>query len=166
MQALKLLLLSMVLSSYLVHADAPLFRDGTLKIPAVVSLQGDEVAYYGDVTLELTDGQEFRLREASPRTLATIDAMSVTVVETLPTSVELELSGVFSDPCVHLEPISVSRNGNDFHVVVAEVPPDPAALCIAQVVPFDVTVSLDVTGLAAGNYLVHVNGDVIDFDLD
>lgn len=30
MQALKLLLLSMVLSSYLVHADVPLFRDGTL----------------------------------------------------------------------------------------------------------------------------------------
>lgn len=165
MQSLKLFLFATALTSSLAYGEPPVYRDGVLKIPSVVTLDGDEVKYFGDVILHLTNGQEFRLMEANPRTLATIDTMSVTVMESLPPSVVLELAGVYSDPCVSLEPISVTRDGNEFHVVVAEVPPDPAALCIAMVVPFEVSVPLDVTGLDSGNYLVYVNRNVIDFDI-
>jgi hypothetical protein len=166
MRNLKLLLAAAALTSSLAYGDTAIFRDGVLHVPAVVNLGGDQVHYFGDVTLEVVNGREFRLMEAHPRTLATIDAMSVTVIETEPVSVTLELAGVFSDPCVSLEPISVTREGNTFQVVVAEVPPNPAAICIAAVVPFEVEVPLDVSGLFAGNYLVYVNGDVIDFDLE
>lgn len=166
MQSLKLLLAVATFTGTLAHAEPALFHNGVLSIPAVVTLDGDQVKYFGDVTLRQINDREFRLLEAGPRTLATIDSMSVTVIELDPVTVTLEVAGVFSDPCVSLEPVSVTRLDNKFYVAVAEVPPDPAALCLAAVVPFQAEIPLDVTGLVAGNYLVYVNGDVIDFDLD
>ena len=52
------------------------------------------------------------------------------------------------------------RSGNTFHVVLAETPLDPLALCMSllAVTEFDVEVPLDLTGLAAGTYEVIVNG--------
>lgn len=166
MRSFKLLLVISALTGSLAYGETALFREGVLTIPGLVHLDGVNVEYYGDVTLQQVEGREFRLLEAHPRTLATINAMSVTVIELEPVSVTLELAGVFSDPCVSLEPISVNRIDNTFYVAVAEVPPDPAALCLAAIVPFEVSFPLDVSGLGAGNYLVYVNGDVIDFDLD
>jgi len=168
MHSLKLLLVATALTSSVAVADgdAAVFRDGALKIPAVVNLDGDQVEYYADVTVEQLNGLDFRLLGAVPRTLATIDAMSVTVMQTLPVTATLELAGVFSDPCVTLEPVSVTREDNTFHVVVAEAPPNPAALCLAAVVPFEKSVPLDVTGLTAGNYRVLVNGKLLEFELE
>ena len=142
------------------------FRDSMLEISEAVVLTDESYQYFKHVRLQVLPSGQLALVSAEPRTLAQVQELAVAVLFTEPVEVELTVSGVFSDPCVQLEPVSVTREGNTFYVVLAETAPDPAATCVAQVVPYEITIPLDVTGLPLGNYLVLVNGDDIDFDLE
>jgi len=159
------LILGLVPSAY---GNPAVLRDSVFTIDEAVLINGESFEYFKHVRLQLSPAGELIVLDAETRNLAEVKELNVVVSYTLPVQVELEVSGDLHDSCAHLEPVSVSRAGDDFHVVVAETAPDPAALCLpyANPVPYAVTVPLDVTGLTTGNYRVVVNGENIDFDLE
>ena len=60
----------------------------------------------------------------------------------------------------------MARRDNTFFVVVGETPLQTLVACAQVTEPFDITLPLDVKDLPAGDYLVVVNGDEIDFTID
>lgn len=155
-----------LLAAPLALAKPAVFRNSQLEISEAVVLAGESYQYFKHVHLQVLPSGQLALVNAEPRTLAQVRELAVAVFFTEPAEVELTVSGEFSDPCVELEPVSVTRDGNTYHVVLAETAPNPAATCLAQVVPYEISIPLDVAGLPLGNYRVLVNGDEIDFDLE
>ena len=84
--------------------------------------------YYRNVTLEANQDGTIEITAADPASLVFVEAVEVEVV------VNLRVSGNKSVPCVELEPPAISREGNDFTVLLAETElPDDIALLGAMV---------------------------------
>lgn len=77
-------------------------------------------------------------------------------------------SGMLSAPCALLATPQVQRRGREFRLLLAEAGSAPELRCntlTGTTTPFAVSVPLDIEGLAAGSYRVHVNDLVLDFVL-
>ena len=149
-----------------VVADAAIYRDNMLMIPAGAVINASGGFYYKDIVLQADANGRLTVVSASPRPLVHVDNVKPTVVETLDNrTVEVALAGYKSVPCVALEKVAVSRKNDVFTVLVAETVMGPAESCIAIVSPFDIKVPLDVTGLRAGTYKVVANGKEATFVL-
>ncbi len=148
-----------------VLAEPALFLDNVLSIDEGIVIQGQEARYYSDIRLVLTPNGDFHAIAAETRNLVHLDEISVTVIETNPVQVELEVTGSRSNPCVDVDTI-VTRKGNTFYVVLTETPLQTLVACAQVIDPYQDTIPLDVKDLPAGNYQVLVNGLEIDFDLD
>ena len=160
-----LFLLLLCLTTVAYGAPAVL-RDSVLTIDEGVIISGEEGHYFGNIRLLAVPDDGFQVLDAEPRNLAWIEEVSVAVVQ--PAALihaELLISGYKSIECVELEPVAVTHQGNQFHVLVAETPPDPAATCIQGLAPFEINVPLDVAGLPAGDYQILVNGHAASFRL-
>jgi hypothetical protein len=115
--------------------------------------------YYGDVRFTGNPDGSFTLVDAKRRNLAEVDTATVSVDATV-AQAEVEARGLLSIACVALEEPAVVRDGNTFHVVLAETTMAPDAVCMALVAytPFRAEVTLDLRGLEPGAYVVNVNG--------
>ena len=165
LQVLVTGLLVGVLQSANAQADGVLYLDNELTINDAIVMEGDKPRYYQQVRLAMEPNGDFRVVDAVEKQLAYVEELSVAVIETNPVEVELGIAGYKSTPCVELN-TAVTRKGNTFFVVVGETPLQTLVACIQVTDPFDITLPLDVKGLSAGEYLVVVNGDEIDFTLD
>lgn len=96
---------------------------------------------------------------------AGIESVEVMILESFPVQVHLLVSGYLSDGCTSLHEITQEREGNEFKVTIATLR-DPEAICTMALVPFEETVVLDVEGLEAGDYAVHVNDYTTRLTLD
>ena len=147
------------------NAQPAIYQDGVLSIPQGAVIVGDEPAYYTSIQLADDGAGNFRLLAAQPNHLVHIDSVDVLILESSPLQVQLGVSGYTSNPCVELLTPAVSRKDNVFTVVLAQsqslLGPDVA--CIAVTDPFEIFISLDVLGLAAGTYTVRVNGVTVEF---
>lgn len=150
-----------------VLADAAIYRDDKLLIPAGAVINASGQFYYKDIVLQANANGSLKVLSASPRPLVHVDSVNPTVVETQDSrSVEVAIAGNKSVPCVSLEQVAVSRKDAVFTVLVAETVMGPAESCIAIVSPFDIKVPLDVSGLRAGTYKVVANGKEATFVLN
>lgn len=149
------------------QAEVPVYRDQQLELPSAVVLTDAGPVYYGDVRFTANADGSFTLVEAKRRNLAQVDANTVAIDRSAPGQVSVAAGGVLSIACVALEEPAVVREGNTFHVALAETAMDPLALCMSFVAftRFDVDVPLDLTGLEAGTYTVIVNGVETSFTL-
>jgi hypothetical protein len=146
-------------------ADSALYKDNELTISDAIVMGGDKPEYYRQVRLEVLENGDFRVIDAVEKQLAYIEELSVSVFFTDPVEVELGVVGYMSNPCVEMN-TTIARRDNTFYIAIGETPLQTLVACAQVIEPFDITLPLDVKGLQAGDYLVVVNGDEIDFTLD
>lgn len=96
---------------------------------------------------------------------ATVDAISIVILESFPVQVNVNVSGYLGDGCTTLGDITTNKEDNTFFVnITTKRPAD--AICTQQLVTFEEGILLDVEGLAAGIYTVNVNGVTDSFVLE
>jgi inhibitor of cysteine peptidase len=85
---------------------------------------------------------------------ATVEQMVVNVMESFPVQISVQLEGYLPDGCTEIHEITTAREGQIFTVSIITRHPAGDVACTQAIVPFEETVSLDVEGLAAGEYTV------------
>lgn len=158
-------LLASVLGINSAAADSVLYKDNELTISDAIVMEGDTPSYYKEVRLEALANGDFRVVEAVEKQLAYIEELSVSVLESNPVQVELNVVGYLSNPCVEMH-TTVARRGDTFFVAIGETQLQTLVACPQVIEPFDITLPLDVKDLPSGDYRVVVNGDEIDFMLE
>ena len=89
---------------------------------------------------------------------ADVQSVEIQSLETDPVLVNAIIRGQLPDAgCTTISSIDQGRVGNTIHVTVSTAT-DPMALCAQALTPFEQVVSLDVSGLTPGNYMVSING--------
>lgn len=141
------------------------FKDSILSIKEGIVVLDNEISYYRNLQLELKDSGDFRVVEGEHLAPAEVTELSVTVLFTDPPQVELQVVGNKSTPCIDLK-TAVTRTGNTFYFAVAESPQQTFDVCVQVLEPYDITTDLDVSDLGPGDYIVKVNDDEIDFELE
>jgi hypothetical protein len=148
-------------------AGPAIYKSGTLTIPSGALFTDSRQEYYQDIVLETDVAGNLTLVSAKALPKVTVETV-VTAVEETPgnIAVSLTVSGYKSVPCTALQDAAINRSGTHFTVVLAESVLGPAESCIAIIDPFELEVPLDVSGLAAGEYTVDVNGTEGSFTLE
>lgn len=157
---------TVVIFSQLSFAQPAIYRDGVLLIPEAAVTDPDDPAYYTNVQLQADGDGNLQIIDAEPTNPVFINEVSIAIMESFPVQVSAMVSGWKSTPCVELLTPAVDRKDKLFTVVMAETVLGPHQSCIAVTEPFESTISLDVLGLAAGTYVVNVNGVTAEFTLD
>lgn len=148
------------------NAQPANYQNQSLQILQAVALGQDGPAYFADVKLSTNPDGSLSVVDATLQNLVMVDSVDVLLLESFPVQVSITVAGNKSVPCVELQPVAVSREGDLFTVVIAETSLGPAETCIAVLDPFEPSVALDVLGLSAGTYRVNVNGTEAQFSLD
>jgi len=110
------------------------FTNNVLTVPGVGVVDGDTSSFYADVELSYEGDGMFRITEAQDRSLVAIEEISVSILESFPVQVSVNVDGYKSVPCVELLEPAVTRDGNNFTVILAESqlgPADEQQTCIA-----------------------------------
>jgi inhibitor of cysteine peptidase len=96
--------------------------------------------------------------------LANVEKVDVMILESFPVQVRVTASGNLPDGCTKINEVDVAQEGETFNVTITTRRPLDQE-CTEALVPFEETFPLDVLGLAAGTYVVDVNGVTGTFDL-
>ncbi len=91
---------------------------------------------------------------------ATVEGLSVIVLESFPVQVSVTLDGYLPDGCTSIQEITAVREEQTFTVDIITKRAEDVA-CTMAIVPFEETISLDTIGLPAGQYTV-VSGEFSD----
>lgn len=158
--------ISALLCAPMADADTAVYREGELYLPQGMVIQDGGDQYYRHIRFKAQSDGSLKLQAAEPRNLATVEELELGVFYSDPISVELKVTGYLQLACLDLEPVAVHRTGNTFHVLIAETPFDPQYICPQGTSSFEINIDLDASSLAAGYYLVFVNGMEIDFMLE
>ena len=96
---------------------------------------------------------------------AIIEDLQITILESFPVQVNAVIRGSLPDGCTSIRETNPIRDGQTFNLqILTERPAE--AVCRPALVPFEKTVSLDVTGLPAGTYTVEAGDQSATFSLD
>ena len=163
----KLLICTAALAGLCAQALAapPVYQNGELSLDHAVVIRAGEGLYYRDLSFARTTEGTWRLSDATPAQLAVVEEVSVVAEATLPPLVTVTLEGYKSLPCVGLEPVGISQQGKQFHVVLAETEIPPNVRCITIIEPFTHSFELNTRGLEPGEYQVIANGVTTEFTL-
>lgn len=82
-----------------------------------------------------------------------------------PIPVFVDIGADLPDRCAQVEFVEVIQDGTSFNIYVGTRPSTDES-CMVDTVPFRMKVPLNVVGLPAGSYSVHVNSVSADFQLD
>lgn len=101
------------------------------------------------------------------RSVAAIDSLSVTVLETFPAQAQVELVGWLPDACTEIELVEETTVPPEKRVEleVATVR-DPGLACAQAIEGFRLQVRLDIFGFAEGSYVVAAGGHEADFEIE
>jgi hypothetical protein len=147
--------------------ETAVYKDGSLLLDELISIddvRGDR--YLKQVHLKNDRWGRFIIAGSQTRPLAMLDTVELEVLYGATVEVELQVIGNKRNPCVELEPVASRRVGDTFHVLIAETPQYLLMMCAQVLEPFELTVSLDATGLKPGDYRVKVNNEVLHFSID
>ena len=148
------------------QAEPAIHFNGEIRIHSgIVHLRGNDQYYKNIIMFAGPDGA-IRLIYGKKRRLALLDELELNVVYGAGVDVELTIGGSISNGCVELERTAISRDGDVFHVLVAETPPDPWVYCTQALQPFSITVNLDAGDLQPGEYTVMVNNEPMAFTVE
>ena len=145
-------------------AQTAIFEGDTLTIP-YTAIMSDNPSFYSEVVLQTQSDGSMQVMDYQANPLVMVDEVVVTILESFPPQVQVTVRGNKSVPCVELLPEAISYSGNAFTVALAESVLGPAESCIAVLDPFELSISLDVADLPAGDYNVSVNGVTANFQL-
>lgn len=165
MSHLKLLTI-LALSSMISLAAAdnlPTFDNNVLMIPVVNTLE--EAGKYEHIQFKLAeDGRWDLIRFVEPKQ-ATVETISINILESFPVQVHVTVMGYLPNGCFGLGETHVVNDGNQFNIVINMNELQTLVACAQALVPFEITVPVDVYGLQAGTYHVNVNGVTESFEL-
>ena len=147
------------------HAEPVLFIDNILRLDDVIVQEGKTTRFYQQVQLAPSKDGNFKVLAGVEKSLATVTAKSVNILQTTPVQVALEVSGYMDTPCIQLE-TAVTRRDDVFYVVLAQTPLQTLVPCIQVIEPFERVLTLDVSDLSFGDYTVLVNNQSIAFRLE
>lgn len=85
---------------------------------------------------------------------ATVEQLTVNMMESFPVQVNVILDGYLPDGCTEIDEITSSLDDQTFTIDVVTRKPAGDVACTMAIVPFEVTHELDVEGLQAGEYTV------------
>jgi hypothetical protein len=108
--------------------------------------------------------------EATPLTeplygLANVESLEILTEESTTEEVRVRLRGLLPNGCTEIDEIIRQQEGSVFTLAVSTVQ-EPGQDCTEALVPFDETITLDVSGLETGSYSVKVNDLEGSFNLD
>ena len=97
--------------------------------------------------------------EPSPvASAAVVESIEIQILESFPVQVNAVVRGNLPDAgCTTIKSVDQVREGNTFKITLVTTT-DPLALCAQALTPFEQVIPLDVRDLAAGTYVVNVNG--------
>lgn len=144
-----------LLTSTAFAEEAPTFQDSTLSIPRIDTVT--KVGQFQNAQFKQAKDGRWDLLSVTETKLATIEADSVLVTNTKPAQAFVKASGYFPSGCYGLGSINVRKKDNLFEVAIHQVELQTFAVCTQALVPFNVTVPLDIYGSASGTYQVSVN---------
>lgn len=145
-----------------VNADTVFFDGTVMHVPELLVFQEERPQLLKQVELQKKKANSFELVHAGDLDYANVQSISADSEIVSGDPLVVDLSGEKSLECVTLNPVSVSRLGNDFHLVVTEQPVPAHVSCIAVTAPFTLTGTIETTSLAAGTYGIHAHGLHID----
>lgn len=93
---------------------------------------------------------------------AIIESVDVLILESFPLQVRISITGSLPDGCTTVYNAESTREDNRFSVRIFTLR-DRDAMCTQALVPFKVSVPLDVFGLSAGSYRVMVYDFITEF---
>jgi inhibitor of cysteine peptidase len=96
--------------------------------------------------------------------LALVDNVDALIMESFPVQVRAVVTGDLPDGCTEFGEWMVVRDGDRFVIEIPTVRPADA-VCTEALVPFEISVPLEVLGLSAGTYTVDANGVTTTFEL-
>lgn len=97
--------------------------------------------------------------------VAVVESIEIQILESFPVQVHAVVRGNLPDAgCTTIKSVDQVRDGNTFKITLVTTT-DPLALCAQALTPFEQVIPLDVKDLAAGTYVVNVNGVEQSFDL-
>ena len=100
-----------------------------------------------------------------PASVATVESVEVHILESMPVQVQIVVRGQLPDAgCTTIGSVEQAREGNVIRVTLVTTT-DPLALCAQALTPFEHVISLDVSSLLPGKYIVNVNGVKKSFEL-
>jgi inhibitor of cysteine peptidase len=123
------------------------------------------VALSGCALLPVVRSEEEAPGWVTEEDLAPVESVEVMILESFPVQVRLLVAGNLPDGCTELDDWTVTRDDDTFSVTLPTTRTEDA-MCTQALVPYEVTIPLDVAGLAAGTYTVDVNGVTAQFTLD
>jgi inhibitor of cysteine peptidase len=95
---------------------------------------------------------------------AYVEHIQISIPETSPTQALIQVYGNLADGCTNIHHIDEQRIQTTFTITIT-TQRLTEALCTQVLVPFEQTISLDISGLDAGTYAVIVNGVRDSFNL-
>lgn len=96
---------------------------------------------------------------------APVEAIEVLIRESAPVQVSIRVEGYLPDGCTELAEVTQMRDGQRLIVELATVR-EAEAMCTQALVPFELDVPIDLSGLEAGAYTIDVNGVQATLTLD
>ncbi|MCL4870311.1 MAG: hypothetical protein KJ063_15205 [Anaerolineae bacterium] len=96
---------------------------------------------------------------------AMIHSVDLRLMESFPLQMMAGIKGDYPDGCTGLGEVKQERVENDIFITVETVRPADM-MCIQVLVPFEANIPVDIHGLPAGKYQVHINGVIASFTLD
>jgi inhibitor of cysteine peptidase len=94
-----------------------------------------------------------------------VEAIEVLIRESAPVQVSIRVEGYLPDGCTELAEVTQMRDGQRLIVELATVR-EAEAMCTQALVPFELDVPIDLSGLEAGAYTIDVNGVQATLTLD
>ena len=94
----------------------------------------------------------------------TVKEVQTRLLESFPLQVEVTARGELSDACTKVGNVIKTQKDKTFFITI-NASRDAGAVCAQVITPFEKKILLDVAGLAAGTYIVNVNGVTATFTL-
>ena len=154
MNFLKLISLALVLA---LNACSPFLIANTASDPPIPIIESQPAA---------TESQSASVdAPTSGYQPVAIDNVEVEVGVGSPIPVFIHASGTLPDTCAQVEYMDQKQEGSSFIIKLGTVPSE-AEGCIADALPFQMSIPLNMIDSPAGSYTVEVNGTHADFKMD
>jgi len=144
--------------------DLASFDGHILTVPVVNTVE--QVGKYERVQFKVAKDGRWDLVSFTEPKQATVKSIRINKLESLPVQVNVEVMGYFPNGCYGLGGTYVVRKNSQFNIVINMTELQTFAVCTQALVPFEITVPLDVKGLNTGVYKVSVNGTMDSFELN
>jgi len=151
---------------YVIFAqELPRFENGILTIPVVST--DKNMAQYEFVQFKLARDGRWDLINFSESKQAPVESIDIKLLESFPVQAIANIQGFLPNGCYGLGNHYMTREGNQFSLVINMITLQTLSLvaCTQAIVPFEITLPLDIYGLDAGQYQLIANGVKSSFEL-